>query len=352
MPRPESSPFDPFAFDDGDDRAASPRGIQHGDGHSFTTATSKTTATSCTKNTRRTKSPALDSGGSRRSDSAKPLPPRLNVRLSLHEEVSSMAVANPDGDGGSLSQMSIEGTVTARVESSNAKDNTPFALQITGPMTSMADITCRDHCVLEEGEDIESFLSGTVRCCVDIPKAAVAGCEILRYSLTARTQNMPILVQAKSAIVRSDACRISVQIRSNLSNQGDLSDLLVVVAVPATLLGAGLRVTRGDQGVWDAHRRLITWRVGPLPHGESRLFSAEAGLAPAAAALLHDHPFAPGVVEARLACPVLVRCSAGEDQASDLTLTASALEGVPATIVQQQVRSYQLLHRVSGKNEV
>ena len=43
----------------------------------------------------------------------KPLPPRLNVRLTLHEEVSSTAVADTEGgNGGSLSQLSIEGKIT------------------------------------------------------------------------------------------------------------------------------------------------------------------------------------------------------------------------------------------------
>ena len=270
------------------------------------------------------------------------------------------------------------------MESSNAKENTPFALHVGGPMTSAADLTCRAHCVLEKEEQtIDSFMKGAVRCRVSIPKAEVAGCEVLKYTLTTRTQvrpsrendatrrtrltksgvrflpplrplplqNMPILVQAKASLVRSDTCRISVQVRSNLGNTGDLADLLVVVVIPSTLSGDGVRITRGDHGVYDPLKRLLTWKHGRLPHGESCLVSAEAPLAAVAAELLHDHPFEADAVEKRLRCPVLVRCTATGDQVSDMTLTAAALDDVPATVVPRLTRSYRLVHRVPGEEE-
>ena len=39
------------------------------------------------------------------------LPPRLDVRLHIHEDVSSKAVDDPDGGAGSLSQLYIDGKV-------------------------------------------------------------------------------------------------------------------------------------------------------------------------------------------------------------------------------------------------
>ena len=45
---------------------------------------------------------------------SKALPPRLVIRLSLHEEVSSTVVVDPDDEGGSLSQLSIEGKIMVR----------------------------------------------------------------------------------------------------------------------------------------------------------------------------------------------------------------------------------------------
>mmetsp|Transcript_15823 Transcript_15823/g.34245 ORF Transcript_15823/g.34245 Transcript_15823/m.34245 type:complete len:352 (-) Transcript_15823:1366-2421(-) len=348
------SPFDPFAdvYDDNDRGTAASRTGTH------TTNTSKTTNTT-NKYKRVTGAGAKTQlAAVREQPSTRPLPPRLNVRLTLHEEVSSTAVMDPEGEGGSLSQLSIEGKVMARVDSSNANKNTPFILQISGPMASLANVLCNNHCVLHEDEEdatLNAPFSGggtidTVRCKVDIPKKEVAGCEILRYSINVRTQNMPILVQAKVS-VKSNVCRISVQIRSNLSNQGDLSNFTIIVAIPTTIRGETVKVTRGERGVWDANARIVTWKIGHLPHGESCLVGAEANVSSAVANLLRENPFAPEMAENKIQCPVLVRCLSEVDQVSDLTLSAMALIGEPATIVQNDMRSYQLLHRV-GKTGV
>ncbi|KAL7528594.1 hypothetical protein ACHAWF_002619 [Thalassiosira exigua] len=332
------SPFDPFTFDD--DPAQQHAGGSGGGG-------------------RESSKPHSTAGSSKRSNAeiapeekgSKPLPPRLNVRLKLHEEVSSTAVIDPDGEAGSLSQLSIEGKVTARVESSNAKQNAPFRLLIAGPMATLANITCGDYCSLEEEEEANVNTPfyrggkiGTVPCRVEIPKSEVAGCDILSYSMNVRTQNMPILVQTK--VIIDGRAKIRVQIRSNLSNCGDLTDLMIVVAIPPTLRGDTVRVTRGDRGVWDATKRTVTWRMGNLPHGESRLVSADADVHASVAGVMHDNPFDAKVAERKVRCPVLVRCRSGNDQVSDLQLNATTLDGVPATIAQQYTKSYQLLHRV------
>lgn len=345
------SPFDPFSSFDDDCNDNEGGQVASKDG--ARSKSKKSTAMSSTNSRSRQRS--LDRV--QEEVGPKPLPPRLNVRLTVHEEISSTAVADPGGESGSLSQLSIEGKVTARVESSNANKNAPFSLQISGPMASMASITRTDHCVLEEEEDATKNTPftrediGVVRCRVDIPKSEVAGCDILVYSLNVRTQNMPILVQTKAAI-HEKTCRISVQVRSNLSNRGDLVDFAIVVAIPPTLRGDTLEITRGDRGVWDANKSIVTWRVGDLPHGESCLVSAEAEVVPAVADLLRDNPFDVGAADDKVRCPVLVRCLSEVDQVSDLRLSALELEGAPATIVQQQSCSYRLLHRVGNEGGV
>lgn len=92
MSRAESqSPFDPFSIADEEEPGA------------LISGASQSTHTSKTKNTTTTK------------ESAKPLPPRINVKVALHEEISSTAVVDKDADGGvSMSQLSIEGSVTVR----------------------------------------------------------------------------------------------------------------------------------------------------------------------------------------------------------------------------------------------
>lgn len=136
-----SEPFDPFSIDDDDNnveeettanqtasiqqRSSTAAGVLQSSPKSNSTATSKTTNTTY----KRAQSPRLQQQQhlegvpefSVPEEAAeriptKPLPPRLNVRLTLHEEVSSTAVVNPEGESGSLSQLSIEGKVTVSLD--------------------------------------------------------------------------------------------------------------------------------------------------------------------------------------------------------------------------------------------
>lgn len=183
------------------------------------------------------------SNSEQRVGSPKPLPPRLNVALTLHEEVSSVAIVDPSGGettGGSLSQLSIDGTVTVRprcvpecamqfsesrsqcipaklhcsysiyhvfcihpilrhfaiqyncvaqiqaqIESSNANENCPLSLEITGPMTSLASIICQNHC---RQEVINDAVLGSARYRLDIPKNEARRINVLKYSMNVRTQ--------------------------------------------------------------------------------------------------------------------------------------------------------------------
>ena len=117
MSRAES-PFDPFSVvDDEEEETNNSRANIKSTG-SDSSNTSKTTNTRKSKQSKQSKQnidPHLLQQDNRynlasvqESTGTKPLPPKLRVRLTLHEEVSSMAV----GDGGSTSQLSIEGKVT------------------------------------------------------------------------------------------------------------------------------------------------------------------------------------------------------------------------------------------------
>ena len=106
------SPFDPFSINE---ENVSPR-----DEVSQTNTNNIKGTGSHSRNTSRTTNTTKQTKHSQQLESVKehhtgtkPLPPRLNVRLTLHEEVSSTAVADTEGgNGGSLSQLSIEGKIT------------------------------------------------------------------------------------------------------------------------------------------------------------------------------------------------------------------------------------------------
>ena len=83
----------------------------------------------------------------------------------------------------------------AQVQSSDAKKNAPFILQLSGSMASLANIKCNDFCTLKNEVDVFPRWGGgeLVSVCVDIPKSKVLECEILNYSMNVKTQNMPIV---------------------------------------------------------------------------------------------------------------------------------------------------------------
>jgi len=264
------------------------------------------------------------------------LPPRLDVRLHIHEEVSSKAVDDPGA--GSLSQLYVDGKVTAQVDCSS-NGNTPFMLRLTGPMASLASFQAKRHCSPLTDEE---HLEGSRMHRIEIPNSENKACEILSYTLNVRTQDMPILVQTKS-VLRMNSARISAQIRSNLSNTGDLSEFTITMAIPTTYDGETVKISRGSNGTWDATKRIITWRIGGLKHGESCLVTAEAGLSASMKEAMSEDPDVK-MAEKHLRCPVLVRCTSEVDQISDMAV--SVLEDIPAHLVENLTRSYRLLHRV------
>jgi len=293
----------------------------------------------------------------------KSLPPKMTVKLSLHEEVSSSAVmegGDTKNGGASSSQLFVEGKVVVHVQSSDANRNSPFCLQLYGSMASSANIKCNDHChllnesprntAISRGINKNKHKNSFINCRVEIPKSQVLS-EIMSYSMNVKTSNMPILVQTKATLNTQKICRIGVQIRSNLSNKGDLQNFTIVVAVPQTLQGSTVKITKGDNANWDEMKRLVTWKIGHLPHGKSCLVSIEAEISPTIASLLPlssslTESSSTKVVEEKIQFPVLVRCTSEKDQISDLKLAAVALKSVPASIGVQLTRSFRLLHRV------
>jgi hypothetical protein len=227
-------------------------------------------------------------------------------------------------------------------------------------MASSANIKCNDHChllnesprntAISRGINKNKHKNSFINCRVEIPKSQVLS-EIMSYSMNVKTSNMPILVQTKATLNTQKICRIGVQIRSNLSNKGDLQNFTIVVAVPQTLQGSTVKITKGDNANWDEMKRLVTWKIGHLPHGKSCLVSIEAEISPTIASLLPlssslTESSSTKVVEEKIQFPVLVRCTSEKDQISDLKLAAVALKSVPASIGVQLTRSFRLLHRV------
>jgi hypothetical protein len=164
--------------------------------------------------------------------------------------------------------------------------------------------------------------------------------------MTVETKNMPLLVQSK-ATLRENICRVGIQIRSNLGNQGDINDLSINIPIPNTLQESTVKITRGaDTGSWDECKRMVTWKIGTLPHGQSVLVSVEAEISHTMAQLILADDDAKSKFNEKIHCPVLVRCSSSSDTLTDFTLSASPWMEDPSNLSLQQAQSYRLLHRV------
>ena len=160
---------------------------------------------------------------------------------------------------------------------------------------------------------------------------------------------MPLLVQSK-ATLKENICRVGIQIRSNLSNKGDINDLSIRVPIPNTLNASTVTITRGeDTGSWDECKRLVSWNIGTLSHGQSVLVSAEAEISHTMAQLVAEDDLSSTKFNEKIQCPVLVRCSSSSDNLTDFSVSASPWMEDPSNLTYKLDQSYRLLHRVPTK---
>jgi Adaptor complexes medium subunit family len=265
-------------------------------------------------------SPPPVSRVSRSSSKGIALPPKINVKLAVAEEVSS--TANPEGEGSC--NISVEGSIHAQVQCSDAMKNAPFCLIPQALQKDEGTVTF--HPNLDFATD-----GNTVHDCLyRIPKHEIGLVPILRYSLNNKIQHMPLLLERK-VTVGGLMCRIAIQVRSKLSNNGNLQNFTIAVAVPECVNGATMEIVRGE-GDYDDLKRVIVWKLDELPKGESFMVSAQAKLWEPAT----DIQF-----------PVLLRCMSAADQISDLDFKVTAAAGYPSSITFNRTCSFRLLHRLA-----
>lgn len=94
----------------------------------------------------------------------------------------------------------------------------------------------------------------------------------------------------------------------------------------------------------DEMKGIVTWKLGHLGHGKSNLVSIEGKLEGVVTNMIDSGVEA---VEEKINAPVLVRCSSGVDQISDVSLNCGSLEECPVSLGVQMAKSFRLIHRVS-----
>ena len=250
------------------------------------------------------------------------LPPKVIVKLTLHEEVSSVAKAGKEGEGSS--DTSVEGSIYAQVQCSDAKKNAPFLLQLE-PSSSVVN--------LRPNPNFSTTIIDDQQQLVEVPKHEIGYVPVAFYSLAEEVVHMPILVERKVTL-HDKSCRLAIQIRSKLDNQGDMQDLTIAVAFPERVDARSVEIIRGD-GEWDELKRLVKWKLPALNRGESYMVSAQAVL------------WKEVTDNEKILFPVLLRCSSSSDQISTVNFKALQADGHPSSITYQKTQSFRLLHRLT-----
>jgi hypothetical protein len=254
-----------------------------------------------------------------------PLPPKLLVKLTLHEEVSSVAKTGPNNEGSS--EVSVEGIIYAQVQSSDAKKNAPFAL--VTPAFHGGNLHVRSNTMFATGSGGKTALQT-----VKVPKHEIGKVAVAYYSLTEEVRHMPILLERK-VTVHDTSVRVAIQVRSKLTNQGDMKDFTIAVAIPERVDGSSIQILRGE-GTWDELKRTVKWKLDSLDKGESFMVSAQAKL---------WNPLGDG--EPEVTFPVMLRCTSAADQIGSIDFQATEADGHPASVTSSTAHSFRLLHRLT-----
>lgn len=274
------------------------------------------------------KAKASETAGTATTRASTALPPRLDVKFKLHEEVTS--VADPSEENEGSSDISVDGTVLAQVTSSDALKNSPFIMVATSPLGSAIIFLANDEYVKTYPSTGQSAPVHVIK----IPKANVGFIEAGHYQVNERVPHMPMLLERK--ITRSNAkVQIIIQVRSKLSNQDDLKEMSILLSISDKIAGDSVEINTG-KGEWDRASRTVLWTLEKLPKGESFLVSVRAKLTEANAI----------VATPELEFPVMLRCTS-VDQLSSAQFHAVEASGYPATVSFATVqRTFRIIHRL------
>ena len=270
---------------------------------------------------------------SRRSPPAR-RPPRVIVKLYIHEEVSSTQDKSESIDE-ICSHVLLDGKVEASITTHHPL-NPPFSVRISDP-----DYPEESQNVFQFASNLMTFYGPSEFNTLCVPKAMTQNynkVKLATYHRSVTKKFMPILAQVKVIRVGANGefCRVAVQIRSNLNNAGSIGDIDIAMAVPPTVLSKTLSIVEGQgNGYFDEMKRVVRWKVKQLEQGSSVVFGAECEVLPS---------LSPEEVPK---FPLMLRCNSVEDTVSSLQIECRQLDEEHPVILAVSInRSFQLLHRL------
>lgn len=256
------------------------------------------------------------------------LPPRMDVRFKVHEEISSRAFVNTESEG--ASDIFVEGTVLAQVTSSDALKNSPFILVASSPTGIKVNFTPNETFAKSYASKGESNQVNVIK----IPKSMVGFVTVGKFKFGEEVNHMPMLLERKISRAKAKI-QVALQVRSKLSNPDDLLEFSIALSMSDKVDSDSIEINVGN-GEWDRMTRTVVWKLDQLPRGESFMVSVRAKLTAASAAMSSPE----------LKFPVMMRCKC-KDQISSAEFQAIEASGYPATVSSATIqRTYRIVHRL------
>jgi len=152
---------------------------------------------------------------------------------------------------------------------------------------------------------------------------------ILKYKCSKNIVAVPLRVQSK---VRTNGknCRVALQISSNPSNEKKLTELIITMSVPDTVIGESFK-TIPEGGIWNAEKRHVMWCVKELGRGEKFQLQGQFALAKVDVGK-----------DVKLSFPIVVRCQSMSAQLSSVKLECGDSSGFPADVSMKFARRFRV----------
>jgi len=235
----------------------------------------------------------------------------------------------------------IDGMIQAQIKSDSSSPtayNAPFALTLT-------DASCHIRTVLENNryaDDISNELMAPTdtndetnnvryKYAVTLPEINHYF-PIVKYKCSDDLLPVPIRIESKVRVTNNH-CRVALQIMSNPSNEGDLTEITILMAVPTAVHGGTLS-TQPPGGVWNKEKGSVIWCVTELGPGQKFQLQAQFDLVDQLVDGVDELP----------QFPVLIRCQSMYTQLSNIVVDVCEF-GNTTDVSMKLARRFRLSHR-------
>mmetsp|Transcript_45841 Transcript_45841/g.53635 ORF Transcript_45841/g.53635 Transcript_45841/m.53635 type:complete len:1446 (-) Transcript_45841:74-4411(-) len=268
--------------------------------------------------------------------------PRIMISIALTEEI------NCSYHQSKVKTLTVDGVVQVKLHPSSPI-NIPYKLIISDPIHQIKTIhenrkyIDQKQRLQQSIKDDQKQIKSEHSYVVTMPKAGQY-MPLAKYRCNSKVQPVPIRVQSRVRI-HGIYSRVALQISSNPSNTGKLTDLNIHMAVPRHVKGETV-ATSPVGGIWDGEERCVLWCVAELGNGEKFQLQAQFELVPSEILNPQSDAVTGTGKEGRPEdFPVLVRCNCEHSQLTTVGIRLEDAPGVPTDISMSLKKRFKLSHK-------